>query len=56
MRRFTTEDDIFKIRDKIVKAYLKMILRRFKRLNQGFITGFDEINILSAVNTTYEDV
>ena len=56
MRRFTTEDDIFKIRDKIVNAYLKMILRRFKRLNQGFITGFDEINILSAVNTTYEDV
>ena len=56
MRRFSTEDDIFKIRDKIVKAYLKMILRRFKRLNQGFITGFDEINILSAVNTTYEDV
>lgn len=56
MRRFTNEDDIFKIRDKIVKAYLKMILRRFKRLNQGFITGFDEINILSAVNTTYEDV
>lgn len=56
MRRFTTEDDIFKIRDKIVKAYLKLILRRFKRLNQGFITGFDEINILSAVNTAYEDV
>ena len=26
MRRFATEDDIFKIRDKIVKAYLKMIL------------------------------
>ena len=56
MRRFTTEDDIFKIRDKIVKAYLKMILRRFKRLNQGMVVGFDEINVLTAVNTTYEDV
>lgn len=56
MRRFTTEDDIFKIRDKIVKAYLKMILRRFKRLNQGFILGFDEVNVLSAVNSAYEDV
>ena len=56
MRRFTTEDDIFKIRDKIVKAYLKMILRRFKRLNQGMVVGFDEINVLPAVNTTYEDV
>ena len=56
MRRFTTEDDIFKIRDKIVKAYLKMILRRFKRLNQGMVLGFDEINVLSAVNTAYEDV
>lgn len=56
MRRFATEDDIFKIRDKIVKAYLKMILRRFKRLNQGFILGFDEVNVLSAVNSAYEDV
>ena len=56
MRRFTTEDDIFKIRDKIVKAYLKMILRRFKRLNQGFILGFDEVNVLSTVNSAYEDV
>ena len=56
MRKLTIEDDIFKIRDKIVKAYLKKILRRFKRLNQGFILGFDEINVLSAVNETYEDV
>ena len=56
MRRFTTEDDIFKLRDKIVKAYLKMILRRFKRLNQGMVVGFDEINVLSAVNEAYEDV
>lgn len=56
MRKFTKDSNIFDIRDKIVKAYLKLILRRFKRLNQGFITGFDEINILSAVNTAYEDV
>jgi SPP1 gp7 family putative phage head morphogenesis protein len=56
MRNLTKDSNPFKIRDKIVKAYLKMILRRFKRLNQGFITGFDEINILSAVNTAYEDV
>ena len=56
MRKLTKNHDIFKIRDKIVKAYLKLILRRFKRLNQGFITGFDEINILSAVNAVYDDV
>ena len=56
MRKFTKDSNIFDIRDKIVKAYLKMILRRFKRLNQGMVVGFDEINVLTAVNTTYEDV
>lgn len=56
MRKLTKDDDIFKIRDKIVKAYLKKILRRFKRLNQGFILGFDEVNVLTAVNTAYEDI
>lgn len=56
MRKLTRDDDIFAIRDKIVKVYLKMILRRFKRLNQGTILGFDEMNVLSAVNTAYEDV
>ena len=56
MRKLTRDDDIFAIRDKIVKVYLKMILRRFKRLNQGTILGFDEMNVLSAVNTVYEDV
>ena len=56
MRKLTKDSNIFEIRDKIVKAYLKQILRRFKRLNQGFILGFDEMNVLSAVNTAYEDV
>ena len=56
MRKLTRDDDIFAIRDKIVKVYLKMILRRFKRLNQGTILGFDEMNVLSAVNAAYEDV
>ena len=56
MRKLTRESNPFEIRDRIVKAYLKMILRRFKRLNQGTILGFDEINALSAVNATYEDV
>ena len=56
MRKLTRESNPFEIRDRIVKAYLKLILRRFKRLNQGTILGFDEINALSAVNATYEDV
>lgn len=56
MRKLTKEDDIFAIRDKIVKVYLKMILRRFKRLNQGTILSFDEMSVLSAVNETYEYV
>ena len=56
MRKLTQDSDPFEIRDRIVKAYIKQILRRFKRLNQGFILGFDEVNALSAVNTTYQEV
>ena len=56
MRKLTRESNPFEIRDRIVKAYLKVILRRFKKLNQGFVLGFDEVNALSAVNTTYEEV
>ena len=56
MRKLTRESNPFEIRDRIVKTYLKLILRQFKRLNQGTILGFDEVNALSAVNETYEDV
>lgn len=56
MRKLTKNDDIFKIRDRIVKAYLKTILRRFRRLNQSMVSGFDEINALTAVNEAYTDV
>lgn len=56
MRKITRDTDPFAIRDRIVKAYLKVLLRRFKKLNQGTILGFDEMNALSAVNETYRDV
>ena len=31
MRKLTQDSDPFEIRDRIVKAYIKQILRRFKR-------------------------
>lgn len=55
MRKLTENSNIFEIRDKIVKIYLKRILRRFRKLNQSLL-AFDEVNSLSAVNECYNDV
>lgn len=55
MRTLTKDSNIYEIRDKIVKVYLKKILRRFRQLNQSLL-AFDEINALSAVNNAYDDV
>ena len=55
MRTITRTSNPFAIRDKIVRIYLRKILRRFRRLNQSFL-AFDEINGLSAVNACYEEV
>lgn len=55
MRKLTRDSNIYEIRDKLVKIYLKRILKRFKQLNQSLLT-FDEVNSLSAVNACYDDV
>ena len=55
MRKLTKDSNIYAIRDKIVKAYLKKILRRFRQLNQSLL-AFDEVNLLGAVNNAYDDV
>ena len=55
MRKLTRDSNIYEIRDKLVRVYLKRILKRFKRLNQSLL-AFDEINGLTEVNACYEDV
>lgn len=55
MRKLTDDSNIYEIRDKLVKVYLKKILRRFRQLNQSLL-AFDEVNRLAAVNACYEDV
>lgn len=55
MRRLTKDSNIYEIRDKIVKVYLKKILRRFRQLNQSLL-AFDEINSMTAVYTAYDEV
>lgn len=55
MRKLTKDSNIYDIRDKLVKVYLRKILRRFRQLNQSLL-AFDEINSLSAVNACYQDV
>ena len=55
MRTLTKDSNIYEIRDKIVKVYLKKILRRFRQLNQSLL-AFDEINSMTAVYTAYDEV
>jgi len=55
MRTLTKDSNIYEIRDRIVKVYLKKILRRFRQLNQSLLS-FDEINSMTAVYTAYDDV
>lgn len=55
MRKLTKDSNIYEIRDRIVKIYLKKILRRFRKLNQSLLS-FDEINSMNAVYTAYDEV
>ena len=55
MRTLISDSNIYEIRDRIVKIYLKKILRRFKKLNQSLL-AFDEINSMNAVYTAYDEV
>ncbi len=55
MRTLTKDSNIYEIRDRIVKVYLKKILRRFRQLNQSLLS-FDEINSMTAVYTAYDEV
>ena len=55
MRKLNRNSNPYEIRDKVVKIYLKRILRRFRKLNQSLL-AFDEINGLTAVNECYSDV
>ena len=55
MRTLTKDSNIYEIRDRIVKVYLKKILRRFRQLNQSLL-AFDEINSMTAVYTAYDEV
>ena len=55
MRILNRNSNPYEIRDKVVKIYLKRVLRRFRKLNQSLL-AFDEINGLTAVNECYSDV
>lgn len=56
MRKLTKDSNIYAVRDRIVKAYLKILLRKFRKINQGTITSFDEINALQGVSTAYNEI
>lgn len=56
MRKITRNTNVFAICDRYLKVYLKLILRKFKKLNQGMVMDFDEVNAFSSVSTTYQEV
>lgn len=55
MRKNIKDSNPYEIRDKVIKVYIRKILRRFRQLNQSLL-AFDEVNMLSEVNAAYDDV
>lgn len=48
---------MFSYTDKVVKVYLLQIVRRFNKiLRQISVTAFDEVNVMSAVNTEWGNI
>ena len=57
LRRLTRKSNPYAITDRIMNAYIKIILRRFRKLQDKLsIMEFDELNVLNAVDSTYEEV
>lgn len=50
----TRQVQLFEQTDKIVKAYLKLILKRFRKIQRGL--SFDELNILNSVNREWAEM
>ena len=55
--KITRRAQLFSYTDKVVKVYLLQIIRRFNKiLRQINITSFDEVNVISAVNTEWGNI
>ena len=54
------DTNLFEYEDRVVKILLKKLLRKFRALSRTIqsntINGFDEINVLTAVNKLYDEI
>lgn len=55
----TRDTNLFEYEDKVVRVLLKKLLRKFRALTRAIqsntINGFDELNVITAVNKTYDE-
>jgi len=54
----TRQTSLFDYADKVLEAYLRLMLRKFRKL-QNNVLSFDELNVVNtqtAVNSTYKDI
>ena len=51
----TKDTNLFEYEDKVIRVLLKKILRKFRSLART-INGVDELNVINAVNTVYDEV
>ena len=50
--RLTRQTELFSYTDKVVKTYLLLIVKEFNKLQRKVnVTGFDELNVINAVNS-----
>lgn len=54
--RITRESELYKFTDKVVKTYLKQILKRFRRMQRRTITAFDETNVMVIINSEWDGI
>lgn len=54
--RITRETKLFEYTDKVVKTYLKQILKAFRRMQRRTITAFDEANTMQIINSEWNGI
>ena len=56
----TRDSNLFEYEDKVVKVLLRKLLRKFRALartiQSNTINGFDELNVITAVNKMYDEI
>lgn len=55
--KLTRQAQLFSYTDKVIKAYLLLLIREFSKIQRKVsVTAFDEVNVISAVNTEWGEI